>query len=104
MTVTESRSADRTKVRFPPPKTWDPEAKWTQECVMFRICSEKHPPGKCDAFKKLSPQQRLKEIDRAVPTGLRTKYPTAVSTVVRRLTIPSCTAHLWRAALWSCRG
>jgi hypothetical protein len=30
---------------------------------MFRICGEKHPPGKCDVFKKLSPQQRLKEID-----------------------------------------
>jgi hypothetical protein len=30
---------------------------------MFRVCGEKHPPGKCDAFKKLSPQQRLKEID-----------------------------------------
>jgi hypothetical protein len=30
---------------------------------MFWICGEKHPPGKCDAFKKLSPQQRLKEID-----------------------------------------
>jgi hypothetical protein len=29
MTVTESRSADRKKVRFPPPKAWDPEAKWT---------------------------------------------------------------------------
>jgi hypothetical protein len=27
------------------------------------VCGEKHPPGKCDAFKKLSPQQRLKEID-----------------------------------------
>jgi hypothetical protein len=63
MTVTESRSADRKKVRFPPPKAWEPEAKWTQECVMFGICGEKHPPGKCDAFKKLSPQQRLKEID-----------------------------------------
>jgi hypothetical protein len=63
MTVTETRSADRKKVCFPPPKTWDPEAKWTQECVMFRICGEKHPPEKCDAFKKLSPQQRLKEID-----------------------------------------
>jgi hypothetical protein len=63
MTVTESRSADRKKVRFPPPKAWDPEAKWTQECVMFRICGEKLPPGKCDVFKKLSPQQRLKEID-----------------------------------------
>jgi hypothetical protein len=63
MTVTESRSADRKKVRFQPPKAWDPEAKWTQDCVMFRVCGEKHPPGKCDAFKKLSPQQRLKEID-----------------------------------------
>ncbi len=59
----ENRSADRKKVRFPPPKAWDPEAKWTQDCVMFRVCGEKHPPGKCDAFKKLSPQQRLKEID-----------------------------------------
>jgi hypothetical protein len=37
MTVTESRSADRKKVRFPPPKAWDPEAKWTQDCVMFRV-------------------------------------------------------------------
>jgi hypothetical protein len=45
MTVTESRSADRKKVRFPPPKAWDPEAKWTQDCVMFRVCGEKHPPG-----------------------------------------------------------
>jgi hypothetical protein len=63
MTVTESRSADRKKVRFLPLKAWDPEAKWTRECVMFRICGEKHPPGKCDTFKKLSPQQRLKEID-----------------------------------------
>jgi hypothetical protein len=62
MTITESRSADRKKVRFPPPKTWDPGAKWTQECVMFRTC-KKHSPGKCVAFKKLSPQQRLKEID-----------------------------------------
>jgi hypothetical protein len=63
MTVMESRSADLKKVHFPPPKAWDPEAKWTQECVMFQSCGEKHPPGKCDAFKKLSPQQRLKEID-----------------------------------------
>jgi hypothetical protein len=59
MTVTESRSADRKK----PPKTWDPEAKWTQDCVMFQVCGEKHPPRKCDTFKKLFPQQRLKEID-----------------------------------------
>jgi hypothetical protein len=63
MAVTESRSADRKMVRFPPLKAWDPEAKWTQDCVMFRVCGEKHAPGKCDAFKKLSPQQRLKEID-----------------------------------------
>jgi hypothetical protein len=63
MAVTESRSADRKKVRFPPPKAWDPEAKWTQECVMFRNCGEKHSPVKCYEFKKLSPQKRLKEID-----------------------------------------
>ncbi len=30
---------------------------------MFRVCGEKHAPGKCDAFKKLSPQQRLKDIE-----------------------------------------
>jgi hypothetical protein len=30
---------------------------------MFRTCGEKHSPAKCDVFKKLSPQQRLKEID-----------------------------------------
>jgi hypothetical protein len=63
MAVTESRSADRKKVRFPPPKAWDPEAKWTQDCVMFKECGEKHAPGKCDAFRKLSPQQRLKVIE-----------------------------------------
>ncbi len=45
MAVTESRSADRKKVRFPPPKAWDPEAKWTQDCVMFKVCGEKHTPG-----------------------------------------------------------
>ncbi len=50
-------------MRFPPPEAWDPEAKWTQECVMFRDSGEKHSPAKCDAFKKLSPQQKLKEID-----------------------------------------
>jgi hypothetical protein len=63
MATTESRSTDRKKVRFLPPEAWDPEAKWTQECVMFRDCGEKHSPAKCDAFKKLSPQQKLKEID-----------------------------------------
>ncbi len=63
MVVTESRSADRKKVRFPPLRNWNPEAKWTQDCVMFKECGEKHAPGKCDAFKKLSPQQRLKMIE-----------------------------------------
>jgi hypothetical protein len=63
ITVTESRSADRKKLHFPPPKAWDPKAKWTQKCVMFRICGEKLSPAKCDTFKKLSLQQRLKEID-----------------------------------------
>jgi hypothetical protein len=36
---------------------------WTQECVMFQDCGEKHSPARCDAFKKLPPQQRLKEIN-----------------------------------------
>jgi hypothetical protein len=63
MATTESRSADRKKVRFPPPKAWDSEAKWTQECVMFQNYSERHSLVKCDTFKKLSPQQRLKEIN-----------------------------------------
>ncbi len=30
---------------------------------MFKECGEKHAPWKCDAFKKLSPQQRLKKIE-----------------------------------------
>jgi len=30
---------------------------------MFKECGEKHAPWKCDAFKKLSPQQRLKVIE-----------------------------------------
>jgi len=63
MVVTESRSADQKKVRFPPPKNWNPDAKWTQDCVMFKECREKHAPWKCDAFKKLSLQQRLKRIE-----------------------------------------
>jgi hypothetical protein len=63
MATTESRSADQKKEHFPPPKAWDPEAKWTQKCVMFRSCGEKHSPAKCDTFKKLSTEQRLKEID-----------------------------------------
>ncbi len=62
MATTESQSADRKKVHFPPPKAWDPEAKWSQECVMFQDCGEKHSPARCEAFKKLSLQQRLKEI------------------------------------------
>jgi hypothetical protein len=60
MVVTESRSADQKKVRFPPPRNWNPR---TQDCVMFKECGEKHAPWKCDAFKKLSQQQRLKVIE-----------------------------------------
>jgi hypothetical protein len=30
---------------------------------MFKECGEKHTPWKCDAFKKLPPQQRLKVIE-----------------------------------------
>jgi hypothetical protein len=63
MATREDRSADRKKVRFPPPKAWDPEVKWTQECVMFQECGEKHSPTRCEAFKKMTPQQRLKKID-----------------------------------------
>jgi hypothetical protein len=58
MSTTASRSTDRKKVGFLPPKAWDPEAKWTHECMMFRDCGEKHSLARCDAFKKLSPQQR----------------------------------------------
>ncbi len=36
MVVKESGSADQKKVRFPPPKNWNPDAKWTQNCVMFK--------------------------------------------------------------------
>jgi hypothetical protein len=59
----EDQSADRKKVRFPPPKAWDPEAKWTQDCVMFQEWGEKHSPARCEVFKKMTPQQRLKKID-----------------------------------------
>ncbi len=41
MVMTGSRSADQKKVRFPPPRNWNPEAKWTQDCVMFKECGEK---------------------------------------------------------------
>jgi hypothetical protein len=67
MSAGEDRSAaDRKKVRFPPPKAWDPEAKKTQEtqeCVLFQECGEKHSPVRCEVFKKMTPQQRLKKID-----------------------------------------
>ncbi len=29
---------------------------------MFKKCGEKHSPARCEAFKKLPPQQRLKRI------------------------------------------
>ncbi len=48
---------------FPPPKAWDPEAKWTQNRVMVQECGEKHSPARCEVFKKLTPQQRLKKIE-----------------------------------------
>jgi hypothetical protein len=47
---------DRKKVRLLPPKAWDPEAKWTQDCVMIQECGEKHLPARCEVFKKLMPQ------------------------------------------------
>ncbi len=64
MTITECRSADRKKVQFPPPKILDPEAKWTQECVMFRTCGEKKvlAPSKCPKkwlIKLLSHKKKL---------------------------------------------
>jgi hypothetical protein len=55
MATREDRSADRKKVRFLPPKAWDPEAKWTQECLMFQECGEKHLPARCEVFKKMTP-------------------------------------------------
>jgi hypothetical protein len=58
MATTESQSADQKKDHFPPPKAWDPEAKRTQKCVMFRSCGEKHSPAKCDTFKKLCSERR----------------------------------------------
>jgi hypothetical protein len=61
MSAREDRSSDRKKVRFPPPKAWDPEAKWTQKCVMFQECGEKHSLARCEVFKKMTPQQRLKK-------------------------------------------
>jgi inorganic pyrophosphatase len=62
MATTKDQGADWKKVSFPPPKAWDPEAKWTKECVMFQECGEKHSPERCEVFKKLPTQQRLKRI------------------------------------------
>ncbi len=107
MVVTESRSADRKKVRFPPPRNWNPDAKWTQDCVIFKECGEKHAPWKCDAFKKLSPQQRLKVIEERElchlcyqhpSAGQRTRCPTAGRMAARRHIIIFCTARSCRAA------
>jgi hypothetical protein len=106
MVVTESKGTDQKKVRFPPPKNWNPDAKWTQDCVMFKECGEKHAPWKCDAFKKLSPQQRLKRIEerelchlcRGVTAGRKTKCPTAERMAARRPTTTFCTAPSCRAA------
>jgi hypothetical protein len=63
MATTKSRSEERKKVRFPPPKAWDPEAKWIQECVIFQDCGEMHSQARCDIFITLSLQQRLRKID-----------------------------------------
>jgi hypothetical protein len=46
MVAREDQSADRKKVRFPPPKAWDPVAKWTQDCVMFQECGKKRLPAR----------------------------------------------------------
>ncbi len=59
MAAREDRSANRKKVRFPPSKAWDPEAKWTQDCGTFQECGEKHAPARCEVFKKMTPQERL---------------------------------------------
>jgi hypothetical protein len=42
--ATKSRSTDRKKGRFPPPKAWDPEAKWNKKWVMFQGSGGKHSP------------------------------------------------------------
>jgi hypothetical protein len=116
MVTREDRSADRKKVRFPPPKAWDSEGKWTQDCVMFQECSEKHSPARCEVFKKMTSQQRLKKLDERElcrlcylhlqegTVGPRAGCPTDVLTVARFFTIPCCTGRLLRAASWPCRG
>jgi hypothetical protein len=48
---------------LPAAKGLGSQGQVAQDCVMFMVCGEKHTPGKCDAFKKLSPQQRLKVIE-----------------------------------------
>jgi hypothetical protein len=74
------------------------------------VCGEKHAPGKCDAFKKLSPQQRLKVIEErelchlcyrrtceGASAGQRTRCATAGWMAVKRPTTIFCTAHSWKA-------
>ena len=77
---------------------------------MFKECGEKHAPGKCDAFRRLSPQQRLKVIEdrelcqlcyrhlRGRECCQKTRCPTAGWMAVKRPTTIFCTAHSWRAA------
>jgi hypothetical protein len=103
----EDRCTDRKKVRFPPQKAWDPEAKWTQECVMFQECGKKHSPARCEVFKKMTLQQRLKKIDEGElcyrhlqgrECWFIGRVPNCgVNGVARPLTIPYCTRGLWWA-------
>jgi hypothetical protein len=63
MAVQENRkSTEERKVRFPPPKAWDPEEKWNYSCVMGNSCSEKHHLAKCETFKGMTPQPKLTKV------------------------------------------
>ncbi len=59
----ERKPAPEKKVRFPPPKKFDPEAAWRFPCVAGEGCTERHSSVKCEVFKKMSPRQRLEKVE-----------------------------------------
>jgi hypothetical protein len=59
----ERKQYKEKKVRFLPPKKWDPEARWNFFFVNGEDALKKHPLSKCDMFKGLTPKQRLKRAE-----------------------------------------
>jgi hypothetical protein len=59
----ERKPAGEKKVRFPPPRKFDPDGPWRFPCVAGDGCQERHSPTKCKVFKKMTPRQRLEKVE-----------------------------------------